>query len=600
MGSDRVSKSFRTIIICVISRVLSRVESTRLAHRVPARCCSCLCRAGGGAARRRCRKARPAFDGKVAVSGEVIATGGNADDIAFFNYTDYEHNALRMIRFGVSGVYRPATWLALVGEAAIGGPGTADAVRRLRATCSPWRNHAFDIQAGRIPPAFGRFGRRLYETGNPVIGYPLAYQYLTSLRTDAIPATADDVLRMRARGWRSSFPVGSQEPGPGVPLISGFQWDTGVEASWQDRASSSWPARSPTARCRIRASRTTTAGNSSPAASRVTPAVGLDSRRSAARGAWLSRTVAPDSEPGAANRSAPTPSTRAITGSSAASWSGAAGAFRTRCGPPTPTRSTRWAPGSRAAIASRRGIFFARRVDRLGFSTLHGARSGQRSAVGRARQARRRRDRLLPAAQSSCVRTSVQGNWRDGGRDRNRDVSLRPAGVLVLMCQACFVVRRRRSDGGGDRPHRRRRAAGRRGACQRDHPRPRRAAAVAVGRAAPRVSVADLGMGATHEPPDRRERRLSRSGAARRVRHARRAARRAWTSATRRSCRTCSRSSPARRSISRTTISIYHNVFSLSKTKTLRSRPLCRRAARSRCGSIGRASCACSATSTRT
>ena len=57
-----------------------------------------------------------AFDGKVAVSGEVIATGGNADEIAFFNYTDYEHNALRMIRFGVSGVYRPANWLALVGE----------------------------------------------------------------------------------------------------------------------------------------------------------------------------------------------------------------------------------------------------------------------------------------------------------------------------------------------------------------------------------------------------------------------------------------------------------------------------------------------------
>ena len=45
---------------------------------------------------------------------------------------------------------------------------------------------------------------------------------------------------------------------------------------------------------------------------------------------------------------------------------------------------------------------------------------------------------------------------------------------------------------------------------------------------------------------------------------------------------------------------IYHNVFSLSKTKTLRSRPLRRRPVASRSGSIGRASCACSATSTRT
>ena len=42
-----------------------------------------------------------AFDGKVALGAEMIATGGNADEIAFFNYTDYEHNALRMFRIVV-------------------------------------------------------------------------------------------------------------------------------------------------------------------------------------------------------------------------------------------------------------------------------------------------------------------------------------------------------------------------------------------------------------------------------------------------------------------------------------------------------------------
>src|SRR5690349_1924597 len=57
-----------------------------------------------------------AFDGKVAVGAEVIATGGNADEIAFFNYTDYEHNALRMFRVGLSGIYHPASWLSFVGE----------------------------------------------------------------------------------------------------------------------------------------------------------------------------------------------------------------------------------------------------------------------------------------------------------------------------------------------------------------------------------------------------------------------------------------------------------------------------------------------------
>ena len=44
----------------------------------------------------------------------------------------------------------------------------------------------------------------------------------------------------------------------------------------------------------------------------------------------------------------------------------------------------------------------------------------------------------------------------------------------------------------------------------------------------------------------------------------------------------------------------YHNVFSLSKAPDVRSRPLRRRPLEDRSASIGRASCACSATSTRT
>src|SRR5207248_548382 len=51
----------------------------------------------------------------------------------------------------------------------------------------------------------------------------------TSLRPDALPATANDLLRMRARGWESSFPIGNQTPDHGVPLVSAFRWDTGVQ-----------------------------------------------------------------------------------------------------------------------------------------------------------------------------------------------------------------------------------------------------------------------------------------------------------------------------------------------------------------------------------
>jgi hypothetical protein len=80
-----------------------------------------------------------------------------------------------------------------------------------------------------VPPTFGAFARRTYPADNPLIGYPLAYQYLTSLRPDALPANADELIRMRGRGWLSSFSVGEQTPDRGLPLVSAFRWDTGLQ-----------------------------------------------------------------------------------------------------------------------------------------------------------------------------------------------------------------------------------------------------------------------------------------------------------------------------------------------------------------------------------
>jgi hypothetical protein len=62
-----------------------------------------------------------------------------------------------------------------------------------------------------------------------LIGQPLAYQYLTSIRPDALPGTPDDLLRMRARGWLSRFPVGNTADAPGLPLVNTTRWDTGVQ-----------------------------------------------------------------------------------------------------------------------------------------------------------------------------------------------------------------------------------------------------------------------------------------------------------------------------------------------------------------------------------
>jgi hypothetical protein len=167
--------------------------------------------------------------GRVLVGTEVsLSTSSQTENTAWFNYTDYEHNAMRLMRIGVTTDIRLTDRVSFLGEAR---SENGDHIRpyafyvRLR----PWKTRPFDLQAGRIPPVFGAFSRRVYAAGNPLIGYPLAYQYLTSLRSDAVPADVDELLRMRARGWRPSYRLGSQEISTGMPLVTAFRWDTGVQ-----------------------------------------------------------------------------------------------------------------------------------------------------------------------------------------------------------------------------------------------------------------------------------------------------------------------------------------------------------------------------------
>jgi hypothetical protein len=374
------------------------------------------CLAAGG---RVCAQGLPegpvrALDGKVTVSGEVIAVAGSADETAFFNYTDYEHNALRMTRFGVSGLYRPASWLAFAGEVRsedMDHPTAYAAYARIQ----PWKTRDINIQAGLIPPTFGAFGRRAYGTSNPVIGYPLAYQYLTSLRTDAVPATADDVLRMRARGWRSSFPVGSTATGPGVPLVSAFQWDTGVQVDWKTAKVGAAAAVTTGTLSRPRIS-DDNSGKQLSGRVAVTPIVGLIIGASAARGAWLSRSVAPDSAPQQRSFGADIEYSRDH-------WILRSEMIWTQWGFPAPLApggaSTldalgTWVEG-RYRLTPR--IFVAARADRLGFSDLAGTAAilpwdapVKRLEWGAGYYVQR----------NLVLRATAQQNWRDGGRVTHR------------------------------------------------------------------------------------------------------------------------------------------------------------------------------------
>jgi len=176
-----------------------------------------------------------ALDGRLVVGAEVVATYGDPDNITFFNYTDYEHNTLRMFRAALAASWRPTSRIDVVGEVRsedLGQVRPYAAYLRVR----PWSGRPFDVQVGRIPPTFGAFGRRGYQVSdNPFIGYPLSYQYLTSIRSDAVPATVADLIVMRSRGWRTTYPIGSTDPAPGLPLVSTFRWDTGIQGHWEGR-----------------------------------------------------------------------------------------------------------------------------------------------------------------------------------------------------------------------------------------------------------------------------------------------------------------------------------------------------------------------------
>lgn len=166
-------------------------------------------------------------DGRVVLGADVTVTFAS-DDPGFFNYTDYEYSALRNFRAGLTAEYRATARLQFLGELRMD-HGDRLQPFALFARIRPWPARRFDIQVGRIPPTFGAFGRSAYGTANILIGTPLSYQYLTSLRPDALPGTTDDLVRMRGRGWLASYPIGNQSQDRGLPFVNSVRWDSGVQ-----------------------------------------------------------------------------------------------------------------------------------------------------------------------------------------------------------------------------------------------------------------------------------------------------------------------------------------------------------------------------------
>jgi hypothetical protein len=172
-------------------------------------------------------------NGLLTLGSEVDVSVAPSDYKGWFDYTDYQHNPLRLFRVALTAALRTGAHVEILGDVRA----EADMIEgdwivrpyAVYVRVRPWVTRTFDIQAGQIPPSFGTFARRGYGNDNPLIGMPLAYQYLTALRSDAVPASADDLQRMRAHGWLVRYPIGSPDAAPGLPLVNALRWDTGIQ-----------------------------------------------------------------------------------------------------------------------------------------------------------------------------------------------------------------------------------------------------------------------------------------------------------------------------------------------------------------------------------
>ena len=234
------------------------------------------------------RRLRLGIEGLVSVA---------SDDHGYFNYSSYEKSAMELVRVRVDAALRLGPRAALLAEGRMDngeGPSLSAAYLRVR----PFAGRAIDIQAGRIPPVFGAFGRRAYGADNPLIGQPFIYQYLTSLRSDSLPASADDLVAMKGMGWASWYPLGSDAWDHGLPLVTADRWDTGVQVRWAAERVTVAAAVTQGTQCNPRV-RDDNSGKQLLGRLEVRPVLGLVLGASAAQGDFIADSAVEDLPPAA-------------------------------------------------------------------------------------------------------------------------------------------------------------------------------------------------------------------------------------------------------------------------------------------------------------
>jgi hypothetical protein len=352
---------------------------------------------------------------RFTLAGEASGTLSPVD-WGYFNNADYGNNTLREVYLSLSAEGRLGRRLSVLGEVRTENR-HEPRVYALYVRARPWLERSFDVQAGMIPPVFGSFPRRRYGSGNPLVGQPLAYQYLTNVRNDAVPATADDVFRMRASGWRVSYPLGSTEWREGVPLASARRWDTGVQARLGVRH---WELTAALTQGCLGSPRVEDDNGGKQVSGRAAwrPVTGLVLGASGSRGAYLADEVVRLLPPG---RSYHQRAWGADVEYSRHYWLVRGEGVWTSWDSPvwtTPLRARALSGEARYKLVP--GAWVAARVDHLGFSEVQGT---QGRVTWDAPVWRLEAGGGFALRRNLLLKASWQNNWRDGGRIRSKGMA---------------------------------------------------------------------------------------------------------------------------------------------------------------------------------
>ena len=96
------------------------------------------------------------------------------------------------------------------------------------ATISPWSERDLHFEAGKIPWPIGTFGPRTYSNENPLMGSPLIYQYHTTVRSDQLATSVDELLSMSGQGQFGVRYTGGSNTRRGLPIVYDSCWDAGA------------------------------------------------------------------------------------------------------------------------------------------------------------------------------------------------------------------------------------------------------------------------------------------------------------------------------------------------------------------------------------